>query len=185
MTDWVKISCRLRHLPIAALLALVWACSSDDGVSAGEGGRYVTGIAAAIATRSDVDNGTDAGGGTDSDNKSFNIDELIPYSLAFDENTILQVSQQATNLPPFLTPEATYDYKYITSFVDNGNAWDDENSYNFRPYENDEPLEWNKISTVGSYNGGFAMYCMYFPIENSIRSNQLLCDGGPEHGGGT
>lgn len=165
-----------RHLviPVVAVLCLLWSCSSDRGtVLPGEGDAdtesYVMGIAATIATRAGEESSGDAGA-AGNDNKSFDINQLIPYTLAFDEGSVLQVSQQATNLPPFQTEDAIFNYRYISTYEDHEGAWDDENSYNFTPHGQDVPLEWNRIANVGSFNGGFAMYCLYFPGYNQIRS---------------
>ena len=170
----IEIAYRLRILPIAAILCLVCLCGCDrDAESAADDVEksYVPGIAVTIATRSGEGEGES--GNIDNDSKSFDIDELIPYELAFDENTVLQVSQQTGSQTPFVNDDATYDFKYITTYVDDGHGWDNEDSYNFAPYyEKDKALEWNNIASLGPYNGSFAMYCMYFPVENSIRSKK-------------
>lgn len=100
--------------------------------------------------------------------KEFDPDTLLAYSLNFNNNSIIQVSQQTATIDPFDTEEDTYDFQFIPGSEDA--SWDDENSYNFGPYFQDDPLEWNKIGEKGSYNAGFALYAMYFPIENKIRS---------------
>ena len=175
MIGMVEIMHRLRLLLTVAAACLLWSCadgrdevpSEPDGA---EGAKsYVAGISASIATRVGEDGG-DGGDESGGSGSSDDVGSLIPYQLAFDGNTILQVSQQAPNIYPFLTPEATYDFKYKTDYVEHEGAWDDEDSYNFAPHENDEPLEWNKIASLGSVGNGFAMYCMYFPDENRLRN---------------
>lgn len=158
----------------AAALSLLCSCSGQGSAMREEDEAprsYVEGLNVTIATR--AESGSDGQTATD---KPYNIEELIPYELLFDESTILQVSQQAVNIPPFQTEDAVYDYEYISSYVAPENAWDDDECYNFTPYRNGEPLEWNKISDRGSYNGSFALYCMYFPLDNHIRS--IINDAG-------
>lgn len=172
MFDTVKIAYRFGVIPVAAaVLCLLWSCDADHKAGKVNDGQYVNGITVSIATRAEGD-GDGSGDAENNPNKNsnFNIDDLIPYTLAFDQNTILQVSQQALHLSPFQTEDAIFNYQYIPTYVDHEGAWDDENSYNFTPYGQDEPLEWNRISQTGSYLNGFAMHCLYFPIENRIRS---------------
>ena len=151
---------------IALVLSLFWSCDSESDPSEQENmdkTPYVTGIGVSLATRSSDDNGGE-------DDKSFDLDELIPYSLTFNENTILQISQQTRTINPFQNEDVTYDFAYIPG--SEGASWDNEASYNFTPYKMDDPLEWNKIAEGGSLNGGFALYCMYFPIENKLREKE-------------
>ena len=95
---------------------------------------------------------------------------LIPYELNFDINTILHVSHQATNQPPFQNDKETYAYRYIEDYVPTENPWDDEDCYNFTPYEQDDQFGWNKILEKGTYNTFFTLYCLWFPLEYTIRS---------------
>lgn len=162
---------RLSVAAIAAILSIFCSCGCErhampEDIDADE---YVKGISVSIATRAKVESGASRSG--DSGDKSLNIDELIPYELAFDENTVLQISQQAPNMPPFQTEDAIYNYKYITTYEDDGNGWNDDDAYNFTPYKQSESLRWTEISDRGSYNGSFSLYCLYFPLDNSIRSD--------------
>ena len=102
------------------------------------------------------------------DYTEFDIDKLTPYKLEFNENSILQISQKTRSQDPFLTAEDTYDFAYIPDTYPD-DAWSQEAIYNFRPYDADEPLKWNKISEKGTFFGGYALYGMYFPIENKLR----------------
>lgn len=162
------------HIYLSAALALLLgACAqeSDPVVPSPVGGLSVE-IAShpVVTTRADDDGDTPDDGddpvNPDDDYKNFDISELIPYTLKFDENTIVQVSQLTRDISPFRSPDLTYDFSYIPG---TDATWEDENSYNFAPYFQDDPLEWNKIGEGGSLNGGFALFCMYFPIENQIR----------------
>lgn len=155
---------------LAAVLGLLASCSREQGMTSVENdddGSYVKGLTVSIATRS-AESGGGESGNAGNGHESINLNELIPYELTFDGNTILQVSQQTINMPPFQTGDAIYDYRYIPTYEASDNAWDED--YNFAPYGTGEPLRWDTISDRGSYNGSFALYCMYFPIENTIRS---------------
>lgn len=144
-----------------------------------QGEDVVPGIAVEIAahdykisTRSDEDweDPTQSGedDGVEIDYTEFDIDKLTPYKMKFNANSIIQISQKTRTQDPFLTEEETYDFAYIPDTYPD-DAWSQEAVYNFRPYEADEPLKWNKISENGSWSGGFALYGMYFPIENKLR----------------
>lgn len=101
------------------------------------------------------------------DYSNWDIDELTPYSIDFDENSVIQVSQKTRFKNPFETPETTYDFAYVSGREDA--SWENENSFNFTAVESDNTLDWNKIGENGSWNGGFGLFSLYFPIENTPR----------------
>lgn len=148
------------------------ACSSEGDLSP-EGSRNVESIDISMAKRVIAAAADDK---TVEPEVGFNLKDLIPYNLQFDENSIVQVSQQTRTMYPFLTQDEIYDFKYMK---DEEASWDDEISYNFRAANSEETLEWNKIQDTGSFDGGFALYCMYFPIENQLRQRQAA--GGANH----
>lgn len=147
----------------------LWSCRADyepSAPDAGEG-KYVDRIAVSMATRAEGDEGPSTGG---SGVEAFDLDTLIPYRLTFNDSTILQVSQKTRNINPFQTADITYNFSHIPYSDDD--AWNDDNSYNFAPEDQTEALEWNKIGAGGSWNGGFALYSMYFPVDNAIRQKE-------------
>lgn len=170
---------------VFAILGMMAAgCTSDrevpDEVLA-DMEEYVSEITVSVASHglklSTRSEGEDPGQGEKEENEGeagdeidyteFDIDKLTPYTLDFDENSIIQVSQIGRNQLPFESPEVTYDFSYIPGSEDA--TWDGENTYNFRPYEADTPLKWNTIGETGSWRGGFGLFSLYFPIENQLR----------------
>ena len=143
------------------------SCSSDaDGPSDNEDqGDIVETISVTINKRTPernlVENKDD-----DYDYRDFSMDDLIPFSTEFDENSIIQVSQQTRDREPFKYDDEIFNFKFYNS---ENASWDDENTYNFQAYLQKIPLEWNHIGSGDSYNGGYAMYALYFPVENQTR----------------
>lgn len=99
----------------------------------------------------------------------YNIEELIPYDIEFSGSSVLQVSQKTRDTDPFQKDNQTYDFKFSEDY---DATWDNEGSFNFVACDPDNPLDWNKIGAGGSWNGGFALFSLYFPDENSIREKE-------------
>ena len=118
---------------------------------------------------------TRAEGDENESQSDLDLAELVPYTVTFDENTIIQMSQQTENQSAFQDPGSIYRYRSVKGAVA---SWDDEYSYNFKAYNQEKPLEWRQIGDGGSYNGGFALYAMYFPREENPRQNS---DSGSIH----
>ena len=169
-----RIKRYLQVLAFPLIAAAMWSCSADEDVpdfvvSDGEIGEITVSVAQLKfnASRADEDEGSGDNSGKYDEN-FFDIDGLTPYSLAFDENSVLQISQHTATRIPFMNEDDIYDFKFIKG--QNDASWSDENTYNFAGYRQKVPLQWNTIGQGGSWNGGFALYCMYFPVENTIRS---------------
>lgn len=149
-----------------------WACTSEgpgftDGMLSDSPNLDVVGVEIvdrSIKTRAEGDQELPP-------DYTYDVDTLIPYTLDFNENTVIQVSQKTRNMDPFTTDETTYDFSYIPFSIDDTveDPWNDPNSYNFGAAVEDDPLEWNKIGENGSWNGGFALFSLYFPQENQLR----------------
>ena len=140
------------------------SCSADlaDNVDL-DRSPYVESIDVSVASRR-VKGSTEYGEG---ERTGIDLDELIPYSMKFNENTVIQVSQQTRNKLPFTSSDDTYDYVYKK---DSQASWDDEATYNFTPdTSTDVPLEWNSIANAGVFNAGYALYALYFPNDNQIQ----------------
>ena len=157
---------------LAAMSLSMGSCSSEaessfDGMDTTP---YVGKVDISVASRAIAV----ADGDVNEPQVSFDLNELIPYSLDFDESSIVQVSQATRTMHPFLTDDNIYDFVYMKE--NNGATWDDALSYNFEAYNQNDPLEWNKIQDTGDFDGGFALYCMYFPLENQLR-NHIADDG--------
>lgn len=122
-------------------------------------------------TRADGDQtdntGVDGDGGEDTPSV-FDPQDYIPFTLSLDNNSVVFISQQTENIPAFQTDTLIYTYSYTDPQEEIN--WDE--GYNFAPDNQDDPLEWYKIGAGGSYHGGFALYALYFPIENNIRQNE-------------
>lgn len=158
----------LRFFSFAAACGLLWSCVSDREtilVDKDDSDSYVKSIAAFIATRTDEDD--DNSGENSDDSNGIKLEDLIPYSLKFNNTTVLQLSQKGRSTTPFVT-EKIYNYEFIDSYVEQPDDWDNEASYNFVPQQGSEPLEWNTIAATGSADGTFQLYCMYFPVLNKI-----------------
>ena len=160
------------YLSLFLVVAMLFfpACSDDSdnpgGINNGGKDGIIDKLCVMLTTRSDDDDSDQPGNDPGSD-ETFDPEELSPFSLSFDNTSTIFVSQQTTAIPAFQNDEVTYAYNYIPG---SGNAnWDD--GYNFAPSEQDDPLEWFKISNGGSYNGGYSLYALYFPIDNEIRQN--------------
>ena len=172
MIETIKIISKVRLCLLAALLPLLsWSCARENMSDASTGGKLsdIVGIGAQIATRSQTDSGSEQGDKEENDNL-FDIDTLSAYTLTLDKGTILHVSQLTDSQTPFWNDDITYSYQYIDDYqYDGDDAWMDDNCYNYTPYLQDSPLEWSKIYSLGTYAGGYAMFCMYFPMEDAVQ----------------
>ena len=161
---------------LAAALAglLCWSCAADmpsmPEEPLGES-PYVDNIGVSLAHRMPiVTTRADGDAEAPSDN-SFEVDTLMAYTIEFNANSVIQVSQKIQTEDPFRNDEETYDFSFLPleDQVDSDDPWNDPNSYNFGASAGDSPLEWNTISSKGSWNGGFALFSLYFPVENQLR----------------
>ena len=155
---------------------LCWSCGSDSdliGNSTNAGNGIVDGISADIISMDFSGGGATRTEGVQDKYQEnyFDMDGLTPYSMAFTKESILHVSQHTTPRPAFLSDEDIYTFRYMPEQTDA--SWDDENTFNFAPYRQTTPLEWNTIGNGGSVNGGFAMYSLYFPGEEKVRRKTL------------
>ena len=180
-------------LAVCALLLVIsaWSCATDNGPVDDDydGSDTVDNIIVSVspvfklnsASRAEDDENDVTGPDDDYDivgdvvNDSivygnWDIDELTPYSIDFDANSIIQVSQKTRNVNPFQSDDAIFDFRFKDDADDA--AWDKENTYNFSAYNTDVALDWNKIGAGGSWNGGFALFSLYFPIENTVRQKK-------------
>lgn len=107
--------------------------------------------------------------------RAADINDLIPYPLDFDQSSILHLSQQTENNTAFQDENNIYSYRFVPGAVA---SWEDEMTYNFKAYNQTNPLEWRKIGEGGAYNGGFALYCLHFPLETAPRA---VTDQGAVH----
>lgn len=161
----------MNLLPVIAVLLLTgiaMSCSNDEVNGGKEGSEtsLIDHISVALMTRDGNDE-------EDLDEDNISDDELtdadfkrlygMPFTLNFDSNSVIFVSQQTERVSPFQTSDGIYAYKYIE---DNQANWEDD--YNFTPLDLDDPLEWYKIGNRGSYRGGFALYALYFPKREEI-----------------
>ena len=154
---------------MAAILPLLWwSCADEHGAQNPfenrVDGSELVGVGATIETRAETD--PEEGGSDSSD--PFDIRTPV-YTLSLGSGTILHVSQYTVNQTPFSDDDVTYSYQYIDDYeYDGDDAWTDDNCYNYTPYQQDTPLEWSRIYSLGTYAGGYAMYCMYFPLEDAV-----------------
>lgn len=147
----------------AAISMTLAACtSSNDPMADGPETPYIDNIEVTVGSRAlAVDNAP-----TVDPTQGVDVDKLIPYDLKFDENSIIQVSQQTPVIKPYLSDDNIYDFSFKKGST---GSWEDELSYNFEPWYQDEPLEWNKVQETGPNGNGYSLYCMYFPVENKLR----------------
>lgn len=157
-------------------VCLLSGCSDESKVfqNGENSGDTVDRISVALTSHSVK---TDAGNG-DSESDKFIVDdidiaELIPYDISFKENSILQISQQTQIREPFRNDDDIFNYIYMGTPEASMATWGDTLSYNFEAYRPVTPLRWEYIGKGESYNGGFAMYALYFPLENKLRRNVL------------
>ena len=156
---------------VAILPLLSGSCTGElpqDSPANRVDGSELVGIGATIATRSESDE--DNGSSNSNSGDLFGIDTLAAYTLSLGSGTILHVSQQTGSQTPFWNDNVTYSYQYIDDYqYDGDDAWMDDNCYNYTPYLQDTPLEWSKIYALGTYAGGYAMFCMFFPLEDAVQ----------------
>ena len=135
----------------------LWACTDKEGpVASGDQDPRIDHISVALMTRGEE------GDGINSD-ETLKRDYGMPFALKFDANSVVFVSQQTETRYPYQKPEQIYAYK----FMEDAEA-DWEDGYNFTPLDLDDPLEWFKIGNGGTYRNGFALYALYFPLQNEI-----------------
>lgn len=172
-----SISKTYVYLALAATVLLVvfnGSCASEDDlpeqVASEENliDRIGVSIAPMNFNTTRAEDGTETPGPGKYDENYFDINGLAPYSLDFDENSIIQISQRGTNREPFLNEDDIFDFRYIPGQTDA--SWGAEDTYNFAGYRQKVPLQWNTIGQAGSWSGGFALYGMYFPVDNKLRS---------------
>ena len=163
---------KLCVLFVAITMAGMLSCSDDEKSLGNKSDRssVVDRITVSIESRAgepqdDEDEGDEQ--------EILSPDLLLPegYTLEFDENSVIFVSQQTQLIPAFQTEDAIYDYKFI---VDSEDAnWDE--GYNFTPRNLADPLEWYKISNRGTYGGYFTLFALHFPRRDEIK--QRTVDG--------
>lgn len=93
------------------------------------------------------------------------------YDLAFNENSVLFVSQMTETTKPFLKEDMIFSYQYFDEGEETG--WMDPpegpGGYNFTPLANTTPLEWKDIKANGFFQNGYALFALYYPVGNTIR----------------
>ena len=93
------------------------------------------------------------------------------YDLQFDDTSVLFVSQMTEDSNPFITDGSIFSYQYFNEGEETG--WLDPpegpGGYNFTPRVNTIPLEWKDIKATGYYQNGYALYALYYPVDNTIR----------------
>ncbi|MCH5239051.1 MAG: hypothetical protein J1F38_02405 [Muribaculaceae bacterium] len=160
---------------IFSLGVLISGCTNEDGPEkGGQGSSVIDHITVAMITRAGEEDPGTSGSGEDDETETpkddseltdDDIKELLqmPYTLKFDRNSVIFVSQQTERVAPFQNEDGIYSYKFIE---DNEADWED--GYNFTPLDMNDPLEWFKIGNGGSFRGGFALYALYFPGRDEI-----------------
>lgn len=169
-------------LLILSLAAVGFVSSCNDDIAGVPGeplldSPYIDGIGVTLADLAPgISTRASEGDQEMPSDQTFDVDTLMPYTLEFNDNSVIQVSQKTRTEDPFRTDAETYDFSYIplSNLDPSADPWSDPNSYNFGAAVEDDPLEWNKIGEKGSWNGGFALFSLYFPLENQLRQK----DGG-------
>lgn len=162
---------KIKYIFLIPLIVLFSSCSNDEDISDSDylsGSSLVDRILVVMGTR----NGEDTGNSQTSDDGQ-NIPDPkmieVPFSLSFDENSVIFISQLAQNHPAFKSQDEIFSFRYKENPLAN---WDE--GYNFTPNSLDNPLEWFKIGLAGSYRGGFQLYALYFPGRDYV--NQKIVD---------
>lgn len=168
------------YLPLLTTLLVSAGCTSDlkdpKEPSVPGGNNIIDHISVSMATRGDEDgDGSDPDDDPISDGETVDINDLIPFTLKFDKDSKIFVSQQTTLIPAFQTSDVIYNYNFIEG-RDDAN-WDE--GYNFEPDDQDDPLEWYKIGAGEVYNGGYSLYALFFP--NSDEINEVTTPTGEIH----
>lgn len=95
------------------------------------------------------------------------------FDVSFNENSLLFVSQMTEKRNPFVLDESIFSYKYFYEGEETG--WYDPpqglGGYNFTPADTSNPLEWKDIKETGTYGNGYALFALYYPVDNIIRYN--------------
>ena len=94
--------------------------------------------------------------GTDSD-----FDENGVLITKFDDVSTLFISQGLYTRMPFYAKEYIYPFKYMGDEADASASW--EEGYNFIASDPNKLLKWENIKETGTYNGGYALYALYYP----------------------
>lgn len=151
---------------ILVTILVLTGCSHEDSLE-GEADKssVIDHISVALKSRGEEGEGEADTPKEDSELTDEDIQDLLgmPYMLSFDENSVIFVSQQTERVSPFQNEDGIYAYRYIE---DNEADWED--GYNFTPLDMEDPLEWFKIGNGGTYRGGFALYALYFPLQDKI-----------------
>lgn len=172
---------KFYYLFFPLFLLLFISCRNDEEVSLQEDQRgTLDQIKVIIAIRGedgDIEDTDDLPDDEETDEEvittsDFDPKELMPYSLGFDENSYIFLSQQTRTATAFQSDDLIYKYYYNPI----GDEIDWENGYNFSPDKN-EPLEWFKIGNAGVNSSGFSLYALYFPNETEISARTLKKTG--------
>ncbi|MCH5242988.1 MAG: hypothetical protein J1F67_11340 [Muribaculaceae bacterium] len=82
---------------------------------------------------------------------------LAAYTVEFNENSSIFVSQITETVNPYMSDDAIYRYKFSET---TGTNW--ANGFNFEPYDDDNAIEWSGIQNMGSFKNGYGLYAMYY-----------------------
>lgn len=121
-------------------------------------------------TDEDLEEGNDKEGDDNDDpSDDFNLYDYIPFTISFDNNTPIFVSQQTETMPAFQQDDVIYTYSLMEETDET--SW--EEGYNFAPDDEDDPLEWYKILAGGTNKGLYTLYALYFPKETKLRQTEV------------
>ena len=97
-------------------------------------------------------------------------EEILTDKNRFDENSILYISQQGTELAPGFgqSSSTTRCPVYQYQWYENPDAtWAEE--YNFRCVQGKSPMDWSEIKGYGNVGNSFILYALYFPQDQEVR----------------
>ena len=150
----------------AAMLACmaIWACASENEPATGAlSGDDVGNIEVTINRRAHIQPTVDD---KVYEEDYYDIDGLTPYSIEFDKNSVIHISQNTPDITPFQRDEDIFSYRFDAKLAE-GSGWDIPDTYNFTPYNQKVPLQWTRIG-ANSLNGGFQLFSLHFPLEDKV-----------------
>lgn len=159
-----------KALPLLASMAWFAGCSDTEPVELpADGENAIVRISAALRSHTvesrDID---DSASPTETEEKAESV-----FDVNFDDDSRLFVSQMTEGSNPFISSDRIFRYRYFDEGEET--EWTDPpeglGGFNFTAADLTNPLEWKDIKAAGSYQNGYALFALYFPVDHSIRYN--------------
>ena len=157
-------------------LSLLAACSGketaphEDEAQSVEEIVVTTGGYAAVGAETRADGEEDAGDTA--------VDILT--SNAFEEGSLLYISQMGTTLDPDFSATPGTENLYVYKYSKNDAAtWEEE--FNFKAEDTGDkyPIKWADVQQRGPVGNAFSLYALHFPVDNNVKWEVQTDQRGP------